>query len=393
MSRCAPLLDRIKQVGTLIESTCGQGGTFTSAEFGTRISSAQIEVDPSPQEDETLTADLSPSPVVMGEKLATARIAAYLVGSGVAATKPEIDALLRMCGMVSEVVKYIPIGAVAGGPFVPGETVTQATSLATGMCVKGTQNGDTHLFIVERTGTWNNTGVITGSISAATATPTATPTADGFVYHPVASASMETGAIKLEEDGTVKVLVGGMGNFTISAESSMKAKIEFTINGAADLDLFGDAALTAGVTYPDTVYPVLTDARCTLDRGVAAEFTPILRSISLDMQNEATMRKDGNAESGLIASKVTRRVPQNIISVESMLAADYDIYSRMKNATSTTLGYRFTAPDNEVWVFGVNAQIVNPGDGSADGFKTNDITYRMNRTNGNDEIWIAFTVH
>jgi len=393
MANCSPMLDRIKQVGLIVESTCGAGGTFVAADFKARVSSATLDVDMSPQEDDTLTATLSPSPVVMGEKLATGKIAMNLVGSGVAANKPECDVALRACGFVSAVINRAPIGAVAGGPFVPGEVVTQATSNATGICTKGTQDGDTHLYVVTTTGTFNATNLITGSISGATATPSAAWAAEGFAYRPTTSAAAETVAYKLEEDGVVRVLKGGTGNATIAAESSMKAKLEVTLNGVADLENFEDAALTSGVSYATTVYPVLDDARCVFDRGVATEITPVLRSVNVDLQNEAVVRKDGNAVGGLIAGKVTKRTPQVMLNLESMLKASYDVYGRMKNATSTTIGFRFTAPDNEVWVFGTNGQIVSAAEGSADGFKTTDPTFRMNRVNGNDEIWIAFTVH
>jgi hypothetical protein len=69
----------------------------------------------------------------------------------------------------------IPI-AVAGpatGVFVRGEAVSQATSAATGECLgyvyDGTNGG--WMVVAPRTGTWDNSHLITGAVSGATVTP------------------------------------------------------------------------------------------------------------------------------------------------------------------------------------------------------------------------------
>ena len=60
-------------------------------------------------------------------------------------------------------------GAITG-TFVPGELVTQATSLATGRVVFSETN---KLFLRDITGTFDNTNVLTGGTSGATATASA----------------------------------------------------------------------------------------------------------------------------------------------------------------------------------------------------------------------------
>ena len=55
---CSPLLANVKQLGAIVEATCGSGGSFAAADFKTRISSATIDVDMSPIEDDTLSASL-----------------------------------------------------------------------------------------------------------------------------------------------------------------------------------------------------------------------------------------------------------------------------------------------------------------------------------------------
>lgn len=386
---CSPLLDNVKQVGMIVEATCGQGGTFVSADFKFRPSSVSVTTDMSPNEDNTLSASLSPKKVTMGEKKASVKLAGKLVGSGVAGTKPELDVGLIGCGMKSEVVNFITIGAITLGPFIPGEIITQAVSLATGQVMKAATTGiDTKLYFVTRSGTWVATGLVTGSVSLATATGSTIPVPAGFAYSPK-TVGASTIAIKVEEDGRQKTILGAMGTWTISAESSGPAKIEFSFEGVKGI--YGDQALTSGVTYLTSTYPVFIDSQCVIDRKLIGEFTPVVRSVSVDYQGDVTVRKDANKTTGLIAAKLTKRIPQITLTAEAMLAATYDIYTKMAACASVTMGFQFTSPDNNVWVWGTNGQITASPDGAADGFSTTDITLRMCGTSGDDEIWIVFT--
>lgn len=72
----------------------------------------------------------------------------------------------------------IPVGAgtPATGVFVRGEAVSQATSAATGECLGYVYDGSNGgwMVISPRTGTFDNTHVITGTVSSATLTPSGT---------------------------------------------------------------------------------------------------------------------------------------------------------------------------------------------------------------------------
>jgi hypothetical protein len=386
---CSPLLDNVKQVGMIVESTCGQGGTFTSADFKIRPSSVSVTTDMSPKDDDTLSASLSPKKSTMGEKKASVKLAGKLVGSGIATTKPEIDVALIGCGMKSEVVMVTTIGTITvGAAFIPGEIITQAVSLATGQVMKETKVGETKLYFVVRSGTWVASGVITGSVSTSVATGSTLPVAAGFAYSPK-TVGVSTIALKVEEDGRQKTILGAMGSWVVSADSSGPAKIEFSFNGVKGV--YGDQALTSGVTYYSSTYPVFIDSRCALDRSIVAGLTPVVRSISVDYQGDSTVRKDANQTTGLIAAKQTKRQPQMTITAEALLAATYDIYAKMAACATVTAGFQFTAPDNNVWIWGTNGQITASPEGAADGFSTTDITLRMCGISGDDEIWIVFT--
>jgi hypothetical protein len=103
----------------------------------------------------------------------------------------------------------VPIGVASSGTFLRGESVSQATSGATGELLGYVFDPTNHgwLIISPRTGTFDSTHVITGAISTATVTPNATvktytqevcfwkSTADaqtGNIYWIVADASAES---------------------------------------------------------------------------------------------------------------------------------------------------------------------------------------------------------
>lgn len=95
-------------------------------------------------------------------------------GSGTATTRPEWDRVLRGCGFRAIACGWqLTIGAVTTGPFVEGETVTQATTGATGRVRWVTPNGASHLYLEAISGSFNGTNGLTGGTSGATATPSA----------------------------------------------------------------------------------------------------------------------------------------------------------------------------------------------------------------------------
>lgn len=96
----------------------------------------------------------------------------------------------------------LPHGTVTGGPFVKGETITQATSLATAVVVKVNAGS---LVIKTVTGTFDGTHGITGGTSSATATPSAVP-------------AFSTDVVVVKADDTVTYVAGT--DYTLDATRS-----------------------------------------------------------------------------------------------------------------------------------------------------------------------------
>ena len=386
MARCAPLRTRVRQVGVKVETTCGVEQSLVAADFAIRASDISADVNSQLIENNALSQYLSPKAAQAGEQTATARVTAFLVGSGVAANKPEIDQLLAISAMSSTAVQKIAIGAVTGGPFRRGETVTQATSLASGRIVLPCKTGDSFMYITVTSGTFNASNVITGGSSSATTTPSASPVAAGWRYAPDTS-NRNTGTVRVEEDGYKKTVIGACADWSISADSSGMAMIDFTISG--NKGTCADAAMTSGVTLKTTAYPLFRDALFALDRETSS-YVPIITKVGAQYGNSVSVRKDANSATGLVAAQSTARAPKITFTPEAVLAADYDFITKMSNATAVSCGFRFKASDNEVWVFADKCQIESANEGDQGGTMTNDVTLRAYSENGDGEIELIF---
>ena len=389
MPRCAPLLYRKRQLLAKAETTCGVAQVLVAADGACRVNvSPVVEVNAAIVDREIARASLSSLAGAVGERTASVKFSHELVGSGIAANPPECDVFLRGCMMQKIIVSKISIGAITGGSFKRGETVTQATSLATGRVLIPAKTGDSALYIEVVSGAFNATAVITGGSSAATATASSLATAAGFAYRPKSS-SPETLTIRSEEDGFQKTVVGAMGTFSISCDSAGYGKIEFDFSGA--LGSSGDLAMTTGIVSPVTTPPILLGANLKLNANEASEYAPIFRSVGIDLGNNVALRKDGNAASGVIASLVTGRSPKATLSPEMMLASEYDIFGKMFSASAITMGFKLGSDlNNTIYIFADEAQIEGLGDAEMDSVSGLDVTLRLNSAKGDSELELVF---
>lgn len=387
MTRCAPLRTRVRQAGVKVEASCGVEETLAAADYKVRATEISMDLAVAPIENGVLSAYLSPKAMGAGEQTCSGKISAYLVGSGAAANKPEIDALLRISSMTSVAVMKIAIGAVTGGPFLRGETVTQATSLAVGRLVLPCVNGDSFMYVTVTSGTFNGTAAITGSSSSAVATASALAVAAGWRYAPDTS-NRSTGTIIVNEDGYKKTAIGAMCDFSISADSSNQAKIDFTITGCKGT--FGDSAMVTGISQYTSAFPLFRDALFTIDRDESGEFTPIVSNVGVQLGNSVSLRKDANSANGMVAAISTARKPKITFSPEAVLAADFDLLGKMSSADTMSIGFRFHASDNDVWVFAQECQIETAPEGDREGTQIADVTMAAYSSAGDGEIELIF---
>jgi hypothetical protein len=150
---------------------------FSAANGSFYVIDPQIEYDVPRFKRNINRASLTNLQGLSGMRSGTLRFGIELTGSSLFANAPQMGLLLQGCGFRQEGLIRMTIGAITGGPFRHGETVTQTGSTATATVVADTYTGQTTLWITNQNGLGNGTaftptGVLTGGSSGATATPT-----------------------------------------------------------------------------------------------------------------------------------------------------------------------------------------------------------------------------
>lgn len=187
---------------------------------------------------------LTPAQDLAGKKTAKAKFGLEVCGwnGAIASIGPspyvgrysQLDIPLRACGLRGERLSKLTIPASGAGavitniPFVHGETVTQATSLATATVVMDTSKGKTTLWIARNNGlgnaaAFNTTDVVTGATSGATCTPSAVTTQAGCGYWPLTDETYELNLVTGVGAGTL--LAVGAGDLIIGNTSGATAII------------------------------------------------------------------------------------------------------------------------------------------------------------------------
>lgn len=295
--------------------------------------------------------------------------------SGATATTGATGARLRMS-----------IGAVAGGPFTNGETVTGGTSAATAKVVGATANGATHIILTMITGTMVTSEVLTGGSSGATATTSSSPEGEqGFEYLPLSRTQPPSLTMALYEDGVRKLLYGARGNVKMTALVGQPAFWEFTFMGVYDATT--DVAVLEP-TYESTVpYPFM---------GVgftAHSLAMVFSKWDLDMANTMAPRLSANATKGILAVQISDRNPKATLDPEMTLVADHDWMGRLVANTmgrcSWSLG---TTQANKIVFVGPLTQYEEVKNNNRDGIATADLTLGFKSatvSTGDDEVQIG----
>jgi len=178
-------LTRIRQVAAVIEAYEGAGGTPVAADAAFLPYAPKVTRDIPTFKRVPVLGSFGRRGLLAGTRSAGVGFQVATRGSGTAGTAPKWGRFLQACGLTREGLDKLTIGAIAGGPFLHGETVTQTGTGATGRVVKDTATGTVTLWVVNLyTGIFNASGVLTGADSGATATPSAYDDLAGLVYRP-----------------------------------------------------------------------------------------------------------------------------------------------------------------------------------------------------------------
>ena len=325
----------------------------------------------------------SPIGSIFGKMAAALSFGIELRGFGTAITDPEWVKLLRACGYSTSALYSITIGAVTGGPFQHGETITGGTSGKTGRVMINTATGTTTLyFIYLGTGSFQNGEVLTGSSSGSTATTGSTATACGRAYNPISSGAPSL-TMATYEDGVRKLLKGCRGKFKIDFKAGEPAMMNFDFSGVKSA--VADIAMLA-VTHETTIPPVFASAALTIDTYAAK-----ISGLSLSHDNELTPREDVSDAASLLSYLISDRKISGDFDPEMVTIATKDFHAAWFASTQMALDFTFgSVAGNKFRFYAPRAQFTKLDDEARSGMKiiksSFDLCGSVNL--GNDELTI-----
>lgn len=372
------------------EETAGTYISLDADDSQGRISKdTSVETNQEEEARDVARSSKTPLAPLSGEKLFGINIKQEANTPDTITDPPENKVLIDACGNEIEITacEQLDIGAVASGPFVRNEVITQTDTAATGRVLIECADGATRIVYELLTGTMETGKLLTGGTSSATATTSSGPTGAGSIIRPI-SASEITASIEKQEDGYAWSIAGAMGNMILTLEASKKAMWDFAFQGPKNTA--GDKALTADIAYMIEQPPIVQGADCQLN-----DVEVIFSLAVLDEGNRVVPRKSGNvANTGILASYIPGRVPTLKVSCELPPSASLDVDGLQAAGTEIPFKAKAgTVIGKMIYLFVDNAVIVDTPLGDSDGIRTVDLLLKCvgdpTDTDGDDEFEIV----
>lgn len=400
-------LKRKRQVGIKIEATEGTLDTpTTAAEHSHLIYEPMAEDDLRIFERDPARADLSGLEHIVGISTRGQRFRTEMRGSGSVNTAPKWGTHLRACGMRQEQLRFVNIGAITGGPFLQGETITGGTSAATGIVHQTTATGaGTIQYVRTSVATFTNGETITGGTSGATATTSTAEANYGWRWRPWSTdpdtATLNSNvlgpgsaSLSIMEDGVRKLARGARGTVRGTMQVGEPGFFEFDYRGVEAGTT--DTALVTGLTYDTTIPPkfqgsnILTIAL----EDATAPVNPCITSFSFAVENELAERECANDAEGVTSVKIPSRKLTGTVNPEMVSVATFPWHAKAKAGTvhriTITLG---TVAGNIIDIILERVQFMTPKEADRNGIDTLDVDFRAIKdqvnSSGDDELFLV----
>jgi len=202
-------------------------------------------------------------------------------------------------------------------------------------------------------------------------------------YQPVSS-SFSSCTIYCYYDGLLWKITGCRGNVEIAATAGEVVRFNFTLQGLWNTP--------TDETFPSSVTENATNPLVAMGGSFTwGSDTPIIESISVNMNNELNMAPSVGSTYGFYACYITNRNPGGTINPEMDTLANIDWFSKLNNATLEQVVTSFTNGSQTCQVTIPQAQVRNVTPGDRNGIRTWEIEYGCVRSSGDDEVQIVFS--
>lgn len=286
-----------------------------------------------------------------------------------------------------EAVKQIPATFLSTDYNLrQGVTVTETAN--TGV-VLITFNGAEPFLYVDGVSPWEAATIL--STPTVIETSDSVPVPGGFKYTYISGDQSQITA-SLNVDGYQKTLWNAASSFTVDAEANNIPFFNASIQGTVLQTQTGDVAQIADVPFND-VEPTAFNCAELIFKDGSQQFTPVVKSVSLDSGNSIIVRDDANSCTGVKGTLITARNPIGSLEVEQVAAADWDYVKRYFSGATAGIEWKFSSEcGQQIWVIAPKTQYSDVSQGDTDGVASNSISYGLKGTDGDDELSIVYVV-
>ena len=305
-------------------------------------------------------------------------------------TKPANSPMLRSAMLEELQIKNLSIGAITGGPFTHGETITGGTSSATAKVFRDTANGAAVIKFHTVTGTFQSAETITGGTSGATATTSSTAADNGWMYRTTDSEfdGVDTDhhvTCGFNQDGQRIVSRGSLANLQMEFQVGRAAIVTQRFVGAKASH--GDVALALPSSYPEESNAAPRFVASTLTLG---GYTPnSIQSLSLNIETNPGLREDSQEADGIKFTDYEKIAP--IISLDPAQDdyATWDVLASLAGGTTFAVGWKCGGTPGLIWEFFADeVQYTSVDQGSERTHAKTPIELRCNGTSTRSDIYI-----
>lgn len=216
------------------------------------------------------------------------------------------------------------------------------------------------------------------------ATVDVTAGSEKVTYKP-ASTGVPCMTIAAYVDGTIRVITGARGTVKFSGNVGEQLFAEFDFMGAYNA--------VADGTILNPSLPMLDPPRLTGAKFAIGAFSPVLKTVSIDMGNKLAPREDMNSASGYKSFLITDRDPSGSFDPEMELVITHDWYGRWKAGTSGALsiGAIGASQYNKVKLTAPTLVYTKVAEGEREGLEVANTDFQLAIGTGDDELVIEFS--
>ncbi|MFA5156437.1 MAG: phage tail tube protein [Candidatus Omnitrophota bacterium] len=376
-------LSRIRQLVARPEAQEGVAENLASSDAGFLVDYVpKVSFEPEMYQRDPVRESLTKLGKITGKRPAGFDFSIKLRGWGIG-FMPRETPLLLACGHQVNTLKKISIGAVTGGPFKHGETITGGTSSAQGRVVIDTPNGITTLYYVSISGVFQSGEDVGGETSGASAQTSSAPLNAGYEIKPL-SRNAPSLTMASYEDGLRKLLRGCRGSVKFNMKLGQPLTMDFKFMGVEAGVI--DATMLSGIDYGTTVEPVILGAGFSV-AGVSLN----VGSIDIDIANKLSPRDKIDDPSGILSYMITDRQPAGNMDPEMLSVAEHDFHGSWLNNAKLPFDFSYgTAEGNKFRFYCPAIQYTKVEDADKEGIQIAQVAFDLTGSfsPGDDEYCI-----